>query len=59
MSPILRALLDVLSFVLIFPHISATISEEAHRVFYFHVLPELSRIAEKEKTQGNPDENKA
>ena len=31
MCPILPALLDALSFVLIFPHISATISEEAHR----------------------------
>ena len=51
--------IDVLSFVLIFPHISATISEETHRVFYFHALPELSRISVKEKTQGNPDENKA
>ena len=60
MSPILPALLDALSFVLIFPHISATISEEAHRVFYFHALPELSRIAEKEKTHkgGKPNENK-
>ena len=42
MSPILPALLDALSFVLIFPHISATISEDTLRWGIFLGFPVLS-----------------